>query len=329
MPDERYSPGNAVIGAIGLGDMGSGIATSILRCGYAMKACDLRPEAVEKFVKLGAEPAASLEAVAEECDVALLVVVDDKQVKHVVGKLLERPGRLRTIIVSSTVLPVTVIALGEAARAKGVELIDAPVSGGAERAIRGKLTVLIGGEAAAVERCRPILETFGDHLFHIGPLGAGSAGKLVNNLLSLGGNILQLEAMQLANAYGITEDAAIGFLTCSAGDSRALRTWGRLDRARRGHTLAGTPALYDIFSKDVKTAALAAGQKGVVLPIAAAIGASMAEKFKERDAYLEAHGMTGPLPQCRICGQELAAPFRAAGAHPECIHDAEGSTAAG
>jgi 3-hydroxyisobutyrate dehydrogenase-like beta-hydroxyacid dehydrogenase len=144
--------------------------------------------------------------------------------------------------------------------------------------------------------------------------------------LSLGGNMLILEGMQLARAYGISEEAVTEFVTVSAGDSRNIRTWGRHDRARRSHHLGGTDAIYEIFSKDVKTAALAAGLRGVTLPIAATIGATMAEQAKARDKYLLENGLTGPIPQCRICGQELASPFRKAGVHPECAFDAPGES---
>jgi len=209
----------------------------------------------------------------------------------------------------------------DVAKARGVSAIDAPVSGGAEKASAGTITVLIGGEQAAVQRCWRIFESFGKGLFHLGPIGAGSAGKLVNNLLSLGGNILILEAMQLADSYGISEDAVTEFITLGTGDSRNIRTWGRIDRARRSHTLAGTPAIYEIFSKDVKAAAMAAGQRGVVLPIAAGIGAMMADKMKARDQFLEARGLIVPLPRCTVCNQELATPYRKAGVHPECMFD--------
>jgi 3-hydroxyisobutyrate dehydrogenase-like beta-hydroxyacid dehydrogenase len=319
-------PGGMTIGVIGIGDMGGAIATSLLRNRCDLVVSDLRAAEIEKFVSQGARAAGSLEALADECDVALVVVVDDKQVASVVGKLLRHPGRLHSIIVGSTVLPATVIALEEEAARQGVSLIDAPVSGGAEKASRGIITVLIGGETAAVDRCRPVFESFGRNIFHVGPLGAGSAAKLVNNLLSIGGNMLHLEAMQLAHAYGISEDSVVEFVTVSAGDSRTLRTWGRIDRARRSHYLFGTPDIYEMFSKDVKNAAKAAGQRGVILPIAAIIGASMEDKMKARDAFVEEHEMTAPLPRCGICGQELGAPFREAGIHPECAHDPEGQS---
>ena len=320
-----YTADAITLGMIGIGDMGAAIATSIVRNGFDLVVADRRAEAVQKMVAQGARAAASLEELADQCDAVILVVVDDEQVKAVVGQLLRHVGKLKTIIISSTILPLTVIALDEATRPLGLDLVDAPVSGGAEKASRGIITILIGGEKNAVQRCWPIFEAFGKHLFHIGPVGAGSAGKLVNNLFSLGSNILLMEGMELANAYGIDEDSVTEFVTVSAGDARSIRTWGRIDRARRSHTLANTPGIYELFSKDVKTAALAAGQRGVVLPIAATIGASMAEKLRVRDAMLEASGRTGPLPQCRICGQELASPFRKAGVHPECVYDTEAS----
>jgi 3-hydroxyisobutyrate dehydrogenase-like beta-hydroxyacid dehydrogenase len=313
-------PENTTVGIVGLGDMGAAIARSIVRT-FPVIAFDLRKEAVDKLVALGARRADTVQALADQCEVILVIVVDDKQVNEVVSDLLRDPGKLHTIIVSSTVLPSTVIALSEQAAKAGLDLIDAPVSGGAERASVGTITVLIGGEESVVQRCWRIFESFGRGLFHLGPIGAGSAGKLVNNLLSLGGNMLVLEAMQLAEAYGISEDAVTEFIPLGTGDSRNIRTWGRIDRARRSHTLAGTPAIYEIFSKDVKAAAMAAGQRGVVLPIAATIGAMMAEKMKARDQYLEARGLTGPLPLCAICNQELAAPYRKAGVHPECAFD--------
>ena len=324
-PSGPALPNNTVVGVIGLGDMGSAIATSILRT-YPLVACDLRPEAVAKMVALGARSADSLKSLADQCDVVILVVVDDKQVNHVVGELLRYPGKIHTIIVSATVLPNTVAALKEQAEAVGLDLIDAPVSGGAEKASRGIITVMIGGDEEPVKRCWPVFQSFGKNIFHIGPIGAGSAGKLVNNLLSLGGHILQLEAMQLAAAYGISEDAVTEFVSVSAGDSRAIRTWGRIDRARAGHTLAGTMANHELFAKDVKTAALAAGQRSVVLPVTACIGATMIEKVMARDKLLAERGPAAPIPRCSACGQELASPYRKASVHPECATDTAGQS---
>jgi 3-hydroxyisobutyrate dehydrogenase-like beta-hydroxyacid dehydrogenase len=305
--------------------MGAGIATSVVRS-FPLAVYDLRPEPVERLVALGARRAQSLKALADECDVVILVVLNDAQVTDVVGQLLEHTGKIHTIIVTSTVLPSTALALGEKAHQAGLDLIEAPISGGSETATRGILTVLIGGDERPVWRCWPILAAFGRTLIHIGPLGAGSASKLVTNLLSLGSNMLVLEAMELAGLYGIPEDKVTEFVTSGTGDCKDIRRWGYFDRARRSHTLAGTPALYEVFSKDVKAAAQAAGQRGGVLPITACIGAMMSEKMQARDRFLEANGLTGDIPRCRECGQELSFPFRKTGVHPECASGAPGHT---
>ena len=311
-------PGRSAVGMIGVGDMGGPIARSVLRAGYDVTAFDLRPAAVEELVALGAKAADSVTTLCATCDVAIVVVVNDAQVTEVVTTILADPGQVRTLIISSTVLPSTIVRLHARATEAGLDLIDAPVSGGAEKAAVGLLTVIVGGDDGPVRACWPLLSAFGRNLFHVGPAGAGNAGKLANNLLSLGGNILQIEAMQLAGAYGISEDDATRFLTVSAGDSRGIRTWGRLDRARRTHTLAGTPAMYELQSKDVRNAAVAAGERGVTLAVAAGIGAMMPDKLRQRDQYLDRTGQSLDRPRCSVCGQELAVPYRESGVHPEC-----------
>ena len=314
---QEVSAGSTRVGVVGLGDMGAGIAKSVLR-GFPLTVCDLRPAAVEQFVALGADAAASVEELADHCEAVIIVVVNDKQVEQVVRQILAHPGKVRSIIISSTVQPATVIGLEAEAGKAGIAVIDAPVSGGAEKAADGIITILIGGSDPAVKACWPILDAFGGSLFHLGPAGAGSAGKLITNMLSLGGYMLQLEVMQFAAAHGISEDAATEFLPTTTADSRGLRTWGRFDRMRQTHTLAGTEGMYDIFSKDMKIAAAAAGQHGVVLPIVSAISAMVVEKARTRDRQLAARGDTTPIPRCPVCTFELASPYRKAGVHPEC-----------
>jgi 3-hydroxyisobutyrate dehydrogenase-like beta-hydroxyacid dehydrogenase len=302
--------------------MGAAIAAAVLQR-FPLVAFDIRPAAVEKLTAVGARSARSVPEVAQLSDIIIVLVVDDRQVTDVVGQILKNPGRTKHVVISSTVLPATCMSLGEQAKAVGLGVVDAPVSGGAEKASQGIITVLVGGESAAVESCWPILQSFGKHLFHLGPTGAGSAGKLITNLLTLGSNMLQLEAMQFAGAHGITEDAVTAFLPLTTADSRGMRTWGRYDRMRRTHTLAGTPAMYDIFSKDMKVAAKAAGQRGLVLPIVSAISGMIIEKAQARDEYLKAQGATDPIPRCPICTLELAYPFREAGMHPECAAESD------
>lgn len=313
---------DTVVGAIGVGDMGGGIASGILRH-FPLVVNDLRQEAIDKMVAKGARSASSLEELADQCDVAVVIVLTDDQAKQVVGAFLKHPGRLHTIIISSTILPSTIIALNARAREIGLDIVDAPVSGGAEKAESGIITILVGGEPRAVTKSWPVLQAYGQDIFHIGPVGAGSTGKLITNMMSLGTNMLLLEAMQLADAYGITEDSVTEFLPNTSGDSRVIRTWGRYDRMRRNHTLAGTPVIYEIFGKDMKIASRAAGERGVVLPITASMSSMMMETMRARDRLLEERGMTGPTQRCPVCTLELAHAYQKAGYHPDCMPKSE------
>lgn len=308
--------GNVHVGVVGCGDIGGSIAGCVSRAGFEPFVYDLRTEAVDALVDLGAVRSESLEDMARRADLISLAVFDDEQVSSVVETMIPhaRPGAI--FIVHSTVRPSTAVRLAEAAREAALDLIDAPVTGGPDKAKLGLLTVFVGGGDAAVERCTSLLQVIGSHVFHLGPPGAGSAAKLMNNLLALGGYALQLEAMQLGAAYGIDEDTATSFLVVGGGDSRGIRTWGSMDRFRRSHDrLAGTPEMYEYMSKDLREAAEAAGERGVILPLTASAGEILPRKLQQRDREFQP---TKEIPRCAGCDQELALPFRQVGVHPEC-----------
>lgn len=305
------------VGIIGVGDIGSGIATALVNAGFRTRVFDLDRGRMEPVVQRGAYATTSVSELVADSEVVSIAVLDDLQVHQVVREVLRRPGRVHTVLVHSTVLPRTVQTLDAEAASTGVSIVDAPVSGGSDKGALGQLTLIVGADQESFRRVEPILHAMASSVFHVGPVGAGSAGKLVNNLLSLGGHVLQLEAMRLAAAYGIDEESATDFIVESAGDSRGIRTWGRLDRIRTTHTLAGTPEMYDFFAKDLRTAALAAAHRDLVLPAtsmaAALIGPAMAARDRQRKP-----DDLRRIPRCAICDQELARPFRRDGVHPEC-----------
>jgi len=191
------------------------------------------------------------------------------------------------------------------------------VNGGNEKASRGLLTLMIGGDETAARFCEPVFDAIGEHTFLVGPIGSGLVGKLVNNLIALGSYVLQLEAMQLADAYGVSEDMIAQVVSFSQGDNRGIRTWGSHDRKRRDRLAEGT-VWYDRPGRDLQEAAIAAGLKEVTLPITATIAQVFPSKLRERDRYLDAHPLSEPIPRCTVCDQELALPFREKGLHPEC-----------
>jgi len=305
------------VGVVGVGYMGGAVARSLLRAGFDVVVNDVNPDAVARFVDLGATAAASAEELAAQCAVVSIVVVSDRQVNDVGPRIVDAAEPETTVLIHSTVRPSTAVALGERGSAKGVAVLDVAVNGGNEKADLGKLTLMIGGDTDAVARCRPVFEAIGEHVFHIGPLGSGLVGKLVNNLIAIGSYSLQLEAVELAAAYGIDEDTVATVVAFSQGDNRGMRTWGRHDRKRAARAAQGVE-WYERMGRDLQEAAIAAGAHGVTLPLTAVIAQALPQKLRERDRYLAEHPL-GKIPLCRGCDQELAPPFREAGYHPECL----------
>jgi 3-hydroxyisobutyrate dehydrogenase len=194
------------VGYIGLGDMGSGLAERVVGAGFDVSVFDIRPEAMEPFVKLGAERAGSPGEAAEGADVVGVVVRNDDEVRQVVsgsdGILVSaRPGAV--VAVHSTIALQTLRDVAGAAEARGVRLIDAAVSGGASGARAGRLCVMAGGDEEAFNQARPVLDTFGGLILHLGPLGQGMAMKLARNLTGYLVMAAAHEGMVLAEKSGL------------------------------------------------------------------------------------------------------------------------------
>ena len=196
----------ANLGFIGLGAMGSRIAERLLRGGHSMTVFDRNAKRAEALAAKGAAVAATPAEVAARSEIVLSCVTDDAAVEAVFlgrGGALERvlPGAL--VVDLSTVSPVTSRLLADAARGKGVAFVDAAMSGSTPQAEQGALVVFAGGEPAAMERARPILDTVAKTVVHMGPAGAGTTMKLVvNTLLGAGVQILA-EALALGEKAGI------------------------------------------------------------------------------------------------------------------------------
>jgi 3-hydroxyisobutyrate dehydrogenase-like beta-hydroxyacid dehydrogenase len=194
------------VGFIGVGNMGRHMAGHLLAAGYRLGVHDARREAAAPLVERGALWADSPAALATACDVVLTSLPGPPEFVAVAtgesGVLtgLRDGGVLVDLTTNS---PTTVRAVGEAARARGVTLLDAPVSGGVFGAESRRLTVMVGGDRDAFERVRPLLDAIGDRVVHCGGLGAGSATKLVNNMISLSLNMVVGEALTLGVKAGV------------------------------------------------------------------------------------------------------------------------------
>jgi 3-hydroxyisobutyrate dehydrogenase len=228
------------VGFIGLGDQGGPMARRVIESGMPTTLWARRPATLDPFRDSGAAFAATPAEMAAASDVIGICVFDDDAVHEVLtkedGALAGiRPGSV--ILVHSTVHPDTCVRLAGLAAERGATLLDAPVSGGGHMAAAGQLVVMVGGDAADVERVRPVLGTFGDPVLHLGPLGSGQLAKALNNLMftaHLGtaatvfelASALGVESAPLAQAiakgsgrsYGFDITAGMGFSPAPLGD---------------------------------------------------------------------------------------------------------------
>jgi 3-hydroxyisobutyrate dehydrogenase-like beta-hydroxyacid dehydrogenase len=150
------------VGFVGLGDMGGRIARRIALAGYRLTVFDRRDEAMADLVAVGASAAADIAGLAAASDVVCICVVDDDQVRSVVGQIVPRDGLV--VLVHSSLLPQTVLDIATEIEPAGALVIDAPVSGSRPAAAAGTLTVLVGGSEADVARVDPYLRAFGKEI---------------------------------------------------------------------------------------------------------------------------------------------------------------------
>nr|WP_268892815.1 NAD(P)-dependent oxidoreductase [Tomitella fengzijianii] len=210
MPDSvratRGNAGPARLAYIGLGNMGSPMAQRWLDWPGGLTVCDARPAAAERVAKKGARVAATPGEAARDADVVSVAVLDDAQVREVVAGPdgILTTARPRTVIaVHSTIADTTATALAAECAACGVDLVDAPVSGGVAGAQKGRLAVMVGGTEEAFAAVRAPFESFAALVVHAGPVGAGTRMKLARNLLHFVSFTAAAEAQRLAESAGL------------------------------------------------------------------------------------------------------------------------------
>ena len=194
------------MGVIGLGKMGGPIAGHLVDKGFAVTGFDVERDALDAAAAKGIDAAKSLGELASSSDLVIVLVGFDSEVEEVLfgaaGVIANaKPGAI--IAVASTIAPRFMESLAARVAGRDVELLDITLCRGEKPAREGKLLIMGGGGAAAFERCRPAFESFADAIFHLGPLGAGQVGKMVNNLIlwtCISGNS---EAMKLAEKLGV------------------------------------------------------------------------------------------------------------------------------
>jgi 3-hydroxyisobutyrate dehydrogenase len=212
------------VGLIGLGAMGLPMGRNLLKAGFDLAVWARRPEGAAEILAEGATWAASPGELAERSEAVILMVTNSPDVQELV---LERgllagaaPG---TVIVDmSTIAPAVSRSLAESCAQRGVDFLDAPVSGGTQGAEAGTLTIMVGGNADALERVRPVLEAVGGKIFQVGPSGSGEVIKLVNNVLVGVIAAATAEALVLGTKAGADVETMAGVVGASTGASWQL-----------------------------------------------------------------------------------------------------------
>jgi len=258
------------IGFVGLGTMGGPMARRLAEQGHRVSGYDVDAARGGRAREGGVTLAPSAAGAAETADVVLSSLPDPAAVR---GAYLGADGVLSTVrsgttlIDLSTVDPDTWREVAAAARAKGVDCLDAPVSGGPAEAGSGKLVFLVGGEAAVLDRCRALLLTLGTEIHHVGPLGSGQIIKLVNNVMSIGNVAVAAEAMVLGVKAGLDAQRLFDILSTSGGRSHHFLK-------RFPNVLAGDFTPYfgiGLSRKDVSLALGMAAKLEMPMPVASAV----------------------------------------------------------
>ena len=259
------------VGFIGLGNIGKPMAMNVARAGFDLMVYDLREEPLKELAALGATIARSAGEVGAHGEIIELVVVDDAQVEAVTlgeGGILNgaKPGAV--IAIHSTVHPKTVRKIAELAKAKGVGVIDAQISGGARGAQAQTLCYMVGGDKALLEKCRPVFATSGAHIFHLGELGMGAVAKLAHNLIVYVNMLAASEGIRLGEKAGLDLKALQDVVHVSAGQSRVADSWLQQRTLRDTYT-TGPQGLMQLIHKDLRLALELGHDLGLPLPGAA------------------------------------------------------------
>ncbi len=254
------------IGFVGIGRMGAPMATCLAKAGWPVRIYDLRPEVLSALAEVeGVTVAGSLADAAEGAPLVITMLPDGKAVRAAVlgeGGLAGAMESGTILADMSTSYPLETTSLAEELRGSGITLVDAPVSGGVWRAELGQLTIMAGGDAAALDRIEPALGAMGK-VYRTGPLGSGHAMKVLNNYLSASGLAAACEAVLVGRRFGLDPDLMADVFNVSTGRNNATEV--KMKQQVNNERYASGFAM-DLMAKDLRMAASLADDLGVAAP---------------------------------------------------------------
>ncbi len=252
------------IGLVGLGAMGLPMGKRLVSNGFELSVVlHVKRTPADELAAIGAHICSHPAQLADECEMVITSVPDVPQVEEVLfGKngLARRPHHGLLFVDMSTINPSAARDFHTKLAGMGVSALDAPVSGGPARAADGTLTIMVGGDADAFERARPVLEALGTHIVHVGEAGAGQAVKLVNQLMIAIIMIANAEALTLGVKAGVPLETLTDVIGTASGSNYLMQNW--LPKTLFSGDLSGGFAL-DLLMKDLGAALQWAEQMGV------------------------------------------------------------------
>ena len=255
------------VGFIGLGNMGGPMALNLVKHGFSLVVHDIDPAKADIWRTRGATVADSAEGVAAKVERTICMVETTGQAEAVIAGergIIRSAQSGHIVACMSTIDPLVARRLAEQLATRGVAMVDAPVSGGTERAASGELSIIVGGAAKTVAACQDLFGAMGAKVFHVGALGQGLAMKLVNNMLVQVNTVAVAEALVLGVKAGLDPKVIYDVVRASTGNSFAFET--RAPRIlKRDFTPGGT---VDISFKDQELETAFAKQLGVPLLLA-------------------------------------------------------------
>lgn len=265
------------IAFIGLGNMGSGMAANLARTGHAVRAFDLSAAALDRAGANGIARAASGAAAVDGADAVVTMLPAGSHVRAAYEGELFAAARADTLLIDcSTIDVATAREVGEAAAARGLAMVDAPVSGGTSAADAGTLTFMVGGSPQAFARAQPILARMGKTVIHAGGPGAGQAAKICNNMILAVTMIGTCEAFALARKLGLEDQTFFDIASKASGQSWSLNTYcpvpGPVPTSPANRDYEGGFAAA-LMLKDVRLALEAGRSVGQALPLGSEAGA--------------------------------------------------------
>ncbi|MGZ8269177.1 MAG: NAD(P)-dependent oxidoreductase [Burkholderiales bacterium] len=219
------------VGFIGLGNMGNPMAANVLKSGFPMTVFDKDAKTMRNLVEAGAKGATSAKEVVENSEVVLASLPGSPEVEECFlgGSGLVEIAKSGSVLIDlSSVLPSTPRKLESRCKARGVQFLEAPVSGGVTGARAATLAIMVGGDAAVLERVRPILRAIGPNIYHVGPAGAGNIVKAINNMMASVNACAMMEGLVVGLKAGLSLETVSEIVKTSSGNSNAI---ARVQRA--------------------------------------------------------------------------------------------------